>query len=412
MKGARTFAALRHRDFRLFWAGLTLSLVGGWMQQVAAPWLVYRLTDSALALGLVAFVAVVPAAPLSLVAGPLLDRLPRRPVLIACQVGLLLPPLSIAVLIWTGHIQVWHVVAAEVVRGVVSTFDQPAKQVAIVDMTGKEDAASAVALWMAAINVAKVVGPAIAGVVVAAVGEGLCFFLNGLSFLAVIGALLAIRLPGAAHTERPRSLAGSLADGVRYLTGERLLLAVAVLPLLAGFFVRPFQTLLPVFADDVLAAGARGLGFLNAAAGAGALLGALGAGSVRRGRQWLVAVVVALLLPAATAGFAFSRSFPWACALLVVTGGLLVSVETLAGSLLLTGVRDEFRGRVMSLFSAAAMGLPRVGGLGAGWLAGVLGAPLALSLGALAALVCTGPVAWIIVAAGRRQTRLLAEEQA
>jgi len=412
MTGSRAFAALRHRDFRLFWAGLTLSLVGGWMQQVAAPWLVYRLTDSALALGLVAFVAVVPAAPLSLIAGPLLDRLPRRPVLIACQVGLLLPPLSIAVLIWTGHIQVWHVVAAEVVRGVVSTFDQPAKQVAIVDMTGKEDAASAVALWMAAINVAKVVGPAIAGVVVAAVGEGLCFFLNGLSFLAVIGALLAIRLPGAARTERPRSLAGSLADGVRYLTGERLLLAVAVLPLLAGFFVRPFQTLLPVFADDVLAAGARGLGFLNAAAGAGALLGALGAGSVRRGRQWLVAVVVALLLPAATAGFAFSRSFPWACALLVVTGGLLVSVETLAGSLLLTGVRDEFRGRVMSLFSAAAMGLPRVGGLGAGWLAGVLGAPLALSLGALAALVCTGPVAWIIVAAGRRQTRLLAEEQA
>lgn len=415
--GIRSLAALRHRDFSLFWVGLTLSLIGSWMQQIAGPWLVFRLTDSALALGLVGLIAAIPAAPLSLVAGPLIDRLPRRPVLLACQLGLLLPPLGLAVLTWLGKVQVWHVVLAEVLRGVVATLDQPAKQVAVVDMTGVEDAASGVALWMVAINIAKVVGPAIAGVIVARWGEALCFLLNGLSYLAVIGVLLVIRLPGAAqaaHQAAGRSLAGSLVDGLRYVLSKRLLVAVAGLVLVAGFFVRPFQTLLPVLAEDVLAGGPRALGFLTAAAGAGALLGALGAAGLPPGRRRVGVAATGLLLPLVFAGVAFSRSFVLSCGLLLVVGGLLAGVETLGDALLLTGVRAEFRGRVMSLFTAATMGAPRLGGLAAGWLASsplrfgmlgqtVMGVPLALGAGAVGALLCTVPLVGALAVANARE---------
>ncbi|HSJ59156.1 MAG TPA: MFS transporter [Anaerolineae bacterium] len=384
--GAHTFAALRHRDFRLFWAGLLLSLTGGWMQQVAGPWLVYRLTDSALMLGLVGFLAAVPAAPLSLIAGPLVDRLPRRPLLIATQVALMLPPIALAWLAWTGKIEVWHIVVAELLRGAAATIDQPAKQVAIVEMTGREDVSSAIALWTAAINVARIVGPLLAGLLVAASGEALCFLLNGLSYLAVVGALLLIRLPAPAPAARRLSLAGSAVDGWKYLAKERLLVVVASLGLAAGVFVRPFQTLLPVLARDVLLAGATGLGFLTAAAGAGSLLGALGAASLRLHRQQPWMLFASLALPVAVAGFCFSRSLLLACLMLVVVGGLLTMVETLSNALVLAGARDEYRGRVMGLYMAAGMGAPKVGGLQAGWLATLLGAPLALGVGAAAAL--------------------------
>lgn len=392
----QTFAALRHRDFRLFWIGLLLSLTGGWMQQVASPWLVYRLTDSALILGLVGFLAAVPAAPLSLVAGPLVDRLPRGPLLIATQVGLLLPPIGLALLTWAGRIQVWHIVAAELLRGVVLTLDQPAKQVAIVDMTGKEDVSSAIALWTVAINVARIVGPVAAGLIVASSGEGLCFFLNGVSYLAVAAALLFIHLPAPQAAARRSSLAGSLVDGWKYLARERLLVAMASLSLIAGVFVRPFQTLLPVFARDVLLAGATGLGFLTAAAGAGSLLGALGAASLRLHRQKAVVLFASLTLPFALAGFAFSRSFLLSCGLLLAVGSLLTALETLVDALILVGVKDEYRGRVMSLFTAAAMGAPKVGGLQAGWLAGLWGAPWAMGLGAGISLAYGAAVVWLM----------------
>jgi MFS family permease len=392
----RTFAALRHRDFRLFWIGLLLSLIGGWMQQVASPWLVYRLTDSALILGLVGFLAAVPAAPLSLVAGPLVDRLPRRPLLIATQVGLMLPAVGLALLTWMGRVQVWHIVVAELLRGVAVTFDQPAKQVAIVEMTGKEDVSSAIALWTAAINVARVVGPVIAGLLVATSGEGLCFFLNGVSYLAVAAALLFIRLPAPQPAARRSTLAGSLVDGWKYLTKQRRLVAIASLGLVAGVFARPFQTLLPVFARDVLLAGATGLGFLTAAAGAGALLGALGAASLRLPRQRSFVMFASLALPFATAAFAFSHSLALSCGLLLAVGGLLTALETLVNSQVLVGVKDEYRGRVMSVFTAAGMGAPKVGGLQAGWLAGLWGAPLALGLGAGVSLIYSAAMVWLM----------------
>jgi MFS family permease len=392
----RTFAALRHRNFRLFWLGVVVSLLGGWMQQLASQWLVYRLTNSAFMLGLVGFLAAIPAAPLSLLAGPLVDRLPRRPLLIACQIGLFLPPVVVALLIWSGRIEVWHVIVAELLRGAVLAIDQPAKQTAIVDMTGKEDIGSAIGLWSSAINVTRVLGPAIGGVVVAAVGEGICFFANGVSYLAVFAALLAIRLPRPEQVEHRPSLAGSLVEGLKYLLGARLILVLAALYLVAALCVQPYQTLLTVFARDILATGAQGLGLLTAAAGAGAVVGALGAASLPRRWQWPFAAGASLALPLTVAGFAFSQSFVLSCALLVAVGGLLTATGAVVNTLILVGVKDEFRGRVMSLFLAAVMGAPRVGGLGAGWLAGLLGAPSALGIGAALSLVASLPLAWIV----------------
>ena len=415
----QTFAALRHREFRLFWLGLVVSNLGGWIQQVAGPWLVYRLTDSPFMLGLVGFLAAIPAAPLSLIAGPLIDRLPRRPLLIVTQLGLSLPPMGLAALVWTGHVQVWHVVVAELLRGAFLAIDQPAKQAAIVDMTGKEDVASAIALWSSATSVTRVVGPAIAGLIIAWAGDGpraflgvnvawagvgLCFALNGLSYLALVAALLAISLPNPQPTARRSSLAGSLADGFRYVLQQRQLVAIASLALVAAVFVRPFQTLLPVFANDVLrpalrstassavGVGATGLGFMTAAAGVGAVVGALGAASLRpeRVRESSFVWVASLVLPFVAVGFAFSHSFLLACGFLILLGGWETALETAVNSLLLVEVRDEYRGRVMSLYTAAAMGAPRVGGLQAGWLAARWSAPLALGIGSVVYLMFSG----------------------
>jgi MFS family permease len=405
---ARPFTALRYRSFRFFWSGLVLSLMGGWMQQIASPWLVYRLTDSALMLGLVPFLAAVPAAPLSLVAGPVVDRMSRRTVLLATQLGLFVLSIGVAGLIWTGQVQIWQIIVTEFLRGAIMAFDQPAKQVAILEMTSKQDVGSAIALWSVAMNVAKIVGPVLAGLLIASTGDrtgvAWCFFLNGVSYLAVIAALVTMRLPAPQPDVSRATLAGSLVDGLKYLVRERLLLAIASLALVAGVFVRPFQTLMPVFADDVLQAGAKGLGFLTAAVGAGSLLGALGAASPHPRLQRPLLLSASVLLPFAAAGFAFSHSFLLSCVLLVAVGGLLTAVETLSNTLVTVGLHDEYRGRVMSLYSAAATGAPRLGGLGAGWLAARSGAPLALGLGAVACLVYSVPAVWLIAGKLRSQT--------
>jgi predicted MFS family arabinose efflux permease len=315
---------------------------------------------------------------------------------------LLLPPIGLAVLVWSDQVQVWHVVLAEFLRGAVLAIDQPAKQAAIVDMTGKEDVSSAIALWSSAISVTRIVGPAVAGALVAWVGEGLCFFLNGVSYLALVVALLAIHLPNPQPSARRPTLTRSLLDGLHYLAQERLLVAVVSLALVAGVFVRPFQTLLPVFARDVLAVGATGLGFLTAAAGGGAVLGALGAASLHVHRYRPAALAASLALPFAAAGFALTRSLVLSCVLLLGVGFCITALETVANSLTLVEVKDEFRGRVISLYTAASMGAPRVGGLQAGWLAGLWGAPLALALGAAIFLVYSASLAWLLRGKVRR----------
>jgi len=404
----RTFNALRYRDFRLFWSGLLLSMTGGWMQQLAGPWLVYRLVEgqpnAALILSLVGFVSVLPAIPLSLVAGPLIDRMPRRPLLIVCQLGLFAPPIGVAILIWAGQVQVWHIIVAEVLRGAILAVDQPAKQAAVVDMTGKEDVASALGLWSAANSVTRVMGPILGGAIVTWAGEGWCYFANGVSYLAVVASLLAIRLPAAGPTAKRSSLAGSLVDGLKYMLKERMILALMSLMVVAGLFVQPFQTpnLLPAFASALLGADALQLGMLTASAGAGAVLGGLAAASLPARSQQRFAVIASLVLPLTAVGFAYSHTFVLSCGLLVAVGALIMSLEIAVNSLLLTKVRDEFRGRVVSVFMAAVMGAPRLGGLQTGWLVGRLGASAALAVGAGLSLVYSLAVSSVFLARRKR----------
>jgi MFS family permease len=383
-------------------------MTGGWMQQLAGPWLVYRLVqdqpNAAFILSLVGFISILPAVPLSLLAGPLIDRVPRRPLLIACQLGLFAPPIDIAVLIWAGQIQVWHIIVAELLRGAVLAVDQPAKQAAVVDMTGKEDVASALGLWSAANSVTRVLGPILGGAIVTWAGEGWCYFLNGVSYLAVVASLLAIRLPSVELVTRRSSLAGSLVDGLKYMVKERLILALTSLMVVAGLLVQPFQTanLLPAFAAALLGADALRLGVLTASAGAGAVLGGLGAASLPARSQQRFVVIASLVLPLAAAAFAFSHSFVLSCGLLVAVGALIMALEIAVNSLILTKVKDEFRGRVVSVFMAAVMGAPRLGGLQTGWLVGRIGASAALAAGAGLSLVYSLLVSSVFSARRRR----------
>ena len=379
------------------------------MQQLAGPWLVYRIVhdqpNAALILSLVGFVSVLPAIPLSLLAGPLIDRVPRRPLLIACQLGLFAPPIGVAVLIWNGQVQIWHIIVAEILRGAILAVDQPAKQAAVVDMTGKEDVGSALGLWSSANSVTRVLGPIIGGAIVTWAGEGWCYFLNGVSYLAVVASLLAIRLPAVEPMARRSSLAGSLVDGLKYMLKERLILALSSLMVVAGLLVQPFQTpnLLPAFATALLGADALRLGVLTACAGAGAVLGGLGAASLPAHLQQRYVVIAALGLPLAAAAFAFSHSFVLSCSLLLAVGALIMSLEIAVNSLILTRVKDEFRGRVVSVFMAAVMGAPRLGGLQTGWLVGRLGASAALAAGAGLSLIYGVVVSGIVLAKTRRR---------
>jgi MFS family permease len=367
--------------------GLLISQTGTYMQQMAESWLVYRLTNSAFSLGLVGFITMVPLIPWGLVAGALADRLPRRTLLAATQLGQVFPPLILAALTWSHQVQVWHVVVVDFMMGALAALDQPARQALVVDTTRLEDVDSAIALTASGFNLARVVGPAVAGILIATLGETVCFTINGLSFLAVAAALAMMHLPKCPSTTNQRSLGTSLIDGGRYLAREHLIFALIGLMIVVNLFIIPYQTLLPVFARDILSTGAVGLGFLTTAAGIGAILSSLGMANVPIGRRGLLVVLLVVTATGATLAFAFSRNFLVSCLILVLVSGAVVALKVLALTFIQRQVLDELRGRVMSVVMLFEAGVPRLGGLGAGFLAVRLGAPLALGLGALGCLV-------------------------
>jgi predicted MFS family arabinose efflux permease len=384
----RAFRALRHLNFRLYLLGLFVSMIGTYMQIVAEGWLVYRLTNSAFTLGLVGFVAAIPLVPWTLVAGALADRMSRRTLLAMTQIGQVLPPLLLAALTWSGHVQVWHVIVTNVVMGMLSAVDQPTRQALVLQTTGPSDLDNAIALSASAFNVARVIGPAIAGVLVAFLGEAACFALNGVSFLAALVALLAMRLSERAPVTHQPSLGQSLIDGGRYLARERVILALIGLAAIVSLFVLPYQTLLPVFARDILGAGAVGLGLLGTAAGLGAVVGALSSTAIPPRARGSSALALGLIVSVVATGFALCGYFPLACLLLALVSAAVVAIKVLTFTLIQVRVRDELRGRVMSMTLLLVGSAPRVGGLAAGYLAARSSAPLALELGALACLVC------------------------
>jgi MFS family permease len=387
---AGSFRALRHRNFRLFLGGQIVSLVGTWMQQVALGWLVYRLTRSAFLLGLVGFAGQIPSLFVSPFAGVWADRWNRHRMIVATQALSMLQALVLAALVLSGVVRVWHVLALSLFLGLVNAFDVPARQSFLVEMVGgRQDLANAIALNSSTFNAARLVGPAVAGAMIAAFGEGVVFLVNGLSYVAVIAALLAMRVP-----PRP-PLAGAAApawqdlqEGVAYVRRSGPIRAILLLVSLVSLAGASYSVLMPVFAVDVLKGDAHTLGFLMGSIGVGALCGALLLAARRTVRglgRYIVAAVA--VFGASLAGFSLSRSLPLSLLLVGLAGfGLMVQMAA-SNTILQTIVHDDKRGRVMSFYAAAFMGTMPVGSLLAGGLAGVIGAPRTLQLGGAACLL-------------------------
>jgi len=380
--------ALSHRNYRLFFTGQGLSLVGTWITRVATSWLVYRLTGSAAALGIVGFVGQIPTFVLAPVAGVWVDRWGRYRVLVATQVLSMLQSFALAGLALTGVITVAHVVLLSVLQGIVNAFDTPARQAFVVDMVeDRADLPNAIALNSSMVNGARLVGPSVAGVLVALAGEGWCFLIDGFSYVAVIVSLLMMRLPPAAPRAARRRVLAELNEGFRYAFGFAPIRSILLLLALISLMGMPYTVLMPVMAADVLHGGPRTLGFLMGATGVGALAGAIALAS-RRTVLGLGRVIAwaAVLFGAGLIAFSLSRNVALSMVLMVFTGAGFVVQLASSNTILQTIVREEMRGRVMAFYAMAFMGTAPFGSLLAGGLAARIGVPNTILLGGSACI--------------------------
>lgn len=381
------FGALRHRNYRLFLTGQIISAVGTWMQSIAMPWFALQLTHSGFLVGLVLAAQFLPVLIGGQLAGEVADHYRKRNVLLLTQAAFMLPSFALFLLSRSGHAEYGMIIVAAVATGTINALDVPARQSFQVELVGKKDLMNAIALNSSVFNGAAVVGPSLAGLLIAAVGLPLCFLANSLSYLAAIVALLLMRdLPDVAMAREEQPWSARLAQGAAYARSEpvvgMLLVAVAVFSL----FAMNRLTLIPLFADQVLGIGAKGFGFLLAAMGLGALVGALTLafyprlGADPRRQLWMAAIWVAALLE-----FSISRSFPVSLITLLVAGYCQISFIAAANSRIQIITPDHLRGRVMALYAQALIGVGPIGSLQAGALATRFGAPRAMAIGAVIA---------------------------
>ena len=393
------FGALAHRNFRLFFLGQGISLIGTWMQNIAQGWLVLELTNSPFYVGLVSALGSLGVLLLTLYAGVVVDRINKHRLVILTQSLSMLPAFALAPLVWTRTVTVWHVAALAAFLGVVNAFDIPARQAFIVDLVGKDDLINAIALNSSAFNAARVVGPAVAGVLIGALGVGACFFLNGVSYLAVIAGLLAMRLPPHAQTPGTGSAWTGLSEALAFIRGDPPVLALVVLVALFSIFGFPYFVIMPVFARDVLHRGAAGYGLMMTAVGVGALSGALAVAAfdrrIRKGPTLLAAGgTFGLLLIA----FALSQTYVLSVALLALTGATMIVNNALTNATIQTIVPDALRGRVMGFYAFVFVGLAPLGSLQMGALAERIGPSAAVALGGAATALAVAGAAWRVPA--------------
>lgn len=408
-----TFRALRHYNFRLWFAGQTISLIGTWMQTMAQQVLIYRLTGSATALGMVNFIALIPLVPLSFISGSLADRFPKRKIILYSQTFMMLQALVLAYLTLSGTVQVWHVYILSFFLGAATALDLPARQAFTVDMVeGKEDLSNAIGLNSAMFNLARALGPALAGILVAATGEGNAFLLNSLTFLAVIISLLFMRnLP---QSSRPLGKDDNqlqhIVAGFKFVVSNRTIFVLISLVAVSAFLSMPYNTLMPVFAEDILGKSAvpvidyicnpqtgfftcqspeaLPLGILLSSVGFGAVVSALLIASMsEKSHRGMMLTIGNLAFPLTLLLFATSRSFVFSVAVMFFTGVSFVLQNVLANTLLQISSPDELRGRVMSFYTMTFQGMMRLGGLQAGLVADWLTAPMSVGIGAGASLL-------------------------
>jgi MFS family permease len=379
-----TFSALRHRNFRLWFVGQTLSLVGTWMQSVAQGWLVFQLTGSEFALGMVSFVGTLPTLFLMLPAGALADRIPRRQVLLVTQTVMMLLAFILAGLAAAKILQIWHIGVLAACLGIANSFDAPARQAMAVEMVeDRADLPNAIALNSTIFNLARVIGPAIGGAVLAALGAAWCFTLNGLSFLAVLAALLMMRLPQAHQEVRTDPITLQVAEGIKYVWRTPVVRFATAIVTVASLFGISYSVLLPAFAVDTLHVGEAGLGALNTAVGLGALVGSLMVASLTRfPRKGLLLIGGSIVFPAVLFIFAFSRSLWLSLAALSMVGVALVTQNSMANTLVQSVVPDKLRGRVMAVYMLMFFGTAPFASLQAGAIAQAFGSAAGVAVGA------------------------------
>jgi MFS family permease len=383
------FRTLRYRNYRLFFAGQCISLIGTWMQQIALSWLVYRLTHSVFLLGMVGFVSQFPTFLFAPFAGVLSDRWNRHHILIFTQSMSMLLAITLAVLVLTEVIAVWHILLLTLFLGCVNALDIPTRQSFVIYMIDKrEDLGNAIALNSAMFNGARFLGPSVAGLLIAAVGEGICFLLNGLSYLAVIAALLAMKLSPVHSESMKANMLHDFKEGLAYTFGSQPIRSILLLLALTSFMGVPYAVLMPAFARDILHGGPHTLGFLMSATGAGALLGAAYLAS-RRSISGLgkIIPITAGIFGMGLIGFSLSRILWFSLLLMFIAGfGIMVQVAS-SNTLLQTIVDDNMRGRVMSFFAVSFMGMAPFGSLLAGSLAGMMGVANTLMMGGICCVI-------------------------
>ena len=369
--------ALRHRNYRLFFGGQSVSLIGTWMTRLATSWLVYRLTHSALLLGLVSFAGQIPTFLLAPFAGVWVDRWNRHRVLVVTQVLAMLQSFALAALALANIITVWDVLWLSVFQGLINAFDMPARQAFVVQMVeDRRDLGNAIALNSSMVNMARLIGPSVAGMVIAAVGEGYCFLIDGISYFAVIASLLLMNITALPKSRAARSTLAELRDGWKYVSGFPPIRSILLLLGLISLMGMPYTVLMPIFAGKILGGGPHTLGFLMGAVGVGALTGAFRLAARRSvlGLGRLTAISAAVF----GAGLvAFSRS-PWlwlSLILMFVVGIGMMQQMASSNTILQTIVEEDKRGRVMSYYAMAFTGMAPFGSLLAGTVANRIGAP-------------------------------------
>ena len=364
----KALAAFGHRNYQLWFGGQLVSLAGTWMQSIAQAWLVYQISHSEFALGLVGFAGAIPFLFISPFGGVVVDRVPKRTLLVITQTVMMVLAFVLAVLYFLNLVQVWHIVLLAALLGVANSFDAPARQAFVVDLVGHENLTNGIAMNSIMFNGARVVGPALGGLLLAAVGAGWCFFFNGVSFLAVIGSLIAMRItPAAPKPALGASAWQQLKEGISYAARRSDILSLLLLAAVFSTFGFAYSALLPAFVDKIFHAGANGFGFLNAAVGLGAITGAfLVAQYVDRSRRGTWIIIANLCFSTLLFLFAFNTHFPLALAIGYGMGVCFMTHNTNVNSLLQTRVDDNMRGRVLSLYTLSFFGLAPFGSLLAG----------------------------------------------
>ncbi len=382
----RVLSAFRHRNYQLFFSGQIISLTGTWLQSVAQGYFVYDLTHSKFLLGMVSFLGQLPVLLFCLFAGVIADRINKRRLIMLTQACAALLAFTLATLVKTHVVTYYHIVALACLLGLVQAFDVPTRQSFIVEMVGKDDLPNAIALNSATFNMARIGGPALAGVVIAHLGVEMAFFLNAVSFLPVILALGLMQVQPVTKAEHD-PVFSQFVEGFRFVRHHRMIRALLINTAIISIFAMPYAVLMPIFARDILHAGAKGLGYLVSSIGAGALIGALVLSSLGnfKGKSRLL-FAGTLVFAAAITAFSFSQRLEFSMALLVAAGYGMMTNMALTNTLIQTYCPDELRGRVLSVYILFNMGMGPFGALQVGSMAQWFGAPTVLRIGAVACL--------------------------